>query len=141
MSVPLRASEIVLGESICHAGHDRSAHGGPLGRYCIAFPRRALWIQPEHHAEFFADSTTVTCYGPHDEFERRAIDPAGGHAEWIAFPEAAIRDVLATVSCADAARSEVRFPRPCAGVSMPMYVMQRRLCRHAGGDSPDLLFL
>jgi AraC-like DNA-binding protein len=124
------AASIVVGSSRCHPADPSFRLGGRFGSFCLAFPRRALWIQPEHHHAFVADSTKVTVYGPDDEFGRRAIDPAGGDADWIAFSPAIMDE--ATVSA---------FNRPYVHATASMLLANRCLHDAVQGGSRDRLFV
>jgi len=122
------ASGIAVGESSCHPDDPDFRLGGKFGRYSLAFPRRALWIQPEHHAAFVADATKITLYGPDDAFERRPIDPAGGHAEWITFSQAVVQDVVASLGLRLGDRAERLVPRPYVSAMPSVFIAHR--CLH-----------
>ena len=121
---------IVVGAASCHPEDPRFRNGGRFGSFCVAFPKRALWIQPEHHPAFVADQTMVTVYGPHDEFERRAIDPAGGYAEWITFSPSVWSEIVTARGFRHTACSGEGVPQPTISATSSIYLAQRELFNH-----------
>jgi AraC-like DNA-binding protein len=137
----LSAGGVVVGASRCNPCDPGFRFGGRFGRFCLGFPNRALWIQPEHHPAFVADSTKVTLYGPHDEFERRGIDPAGGDADWIAFSPAIVEQVFVGMSLLRRGRDDVSFDRPYVNATASTLLAHRGLRDAVRYGSRDLVFV
>lgn len=132
---------IVVGAASCHPQDNYFRNGGRFGSFCLAFPKRALWIQPEHHPAFVADQTKVTVYGPHDEFERRAIDPAGGYAEWISFSPSVWSEIVTALGLRHTACKGEGLPQPNITATSSIYLAQRELFHHlrrGPGDPLDV---
>jgi hypothetical protein len=89
----LRAGDVTVGRFRCAATAGNFRTAGAMTRHCFVFPRRAVWIQHEGQAPFVADPTRITLYNPQQIYERRALDPAGDHSDWIELPDAVVREV------------------------------------------------
>jgi AraC family transcriptional regulator len=137
----LSAGGVVVGSSRCRPCDPGFRFGGRFGGFCLAFPKLALWIQPEHHPRFVADSTKVTLYGPNEEFERRAIDPAGGQADWILFSTAIVEEVFVGLRILPRASDEISFDRPYVNAPASMHLAQRCLHDAVGHGSRDFLYV
>ena len=141
VDIPVSAGGVVVGSSRCNPCERGFRFGGRFEHFCVAFPNRALWIQPEHYPAFVADSTKATLYGPGEEFERRAIDPAGGQADWMLFSTAIMEEVLAELNLLNRRRDEISFGRPYARATPAVHLGRRSLHDAVRHDSPDLLYV
>ena len=137
----LAAGGVVVGSSRCNPSDPGFRFGGRFGSFCVGFPNLALWIQPEHHPAFVADSTKVTLYGPGEEFERRAIDPAGGQADWILFSTAIVEEVLVGLSARHRVPDEISFHRPYVDATAAVHLGHRYLHDAVRHGSQDLLYV
>jgi AraC family transcriptional regulator len=137
-----RAAGVVVGQFRCAPSRRDFRTAGAITRHCFVFPRRGVWIQHDGEAPFVADATRITLYNPAQLYERRALDPAGDHSDWITVSDSVAREVVA-LSDPSAAESPGRVFRYAYAPSSPrLYAAQRKLHEYIQGTTqPDLLFV
>jgi len=94
--------------------------------FVVAFPRSALWIEPEHASPFVAAATVATIYNRGQRFARRPIVPDGDTADWFAVSEDIVREIVAGY---DPGAAQLDTPLRFTHVEIPpaLYLAQRRV--------------
>jgi AraC-like DNA-binding protein len=100
--------------------------GGCCSGHTIVFPRTPVWIRHEGGRRRLIDASLITFYNrdqPYERWRARGAD----HCDWLAFPEATIREAVAAFDTGNAERTRGPF-REGVGPSDPaLYLRQRRL--------------
>ena len=123
------------------AEHRNFTDSGPTKNYLFVFPRTAGWIEHAGGRAFVADPNIVTYYNRHQEYVRRAINPAGDHSDYYAIDQHVLRQIVAVWD--PAAAETDRILRVTHGPSDAFtYLQQRMVYTHVRrSPSPDALFV
>jgi AraC family transcriptional regulator len=130
----LSVERIVFSSSIVCAGlfrcrpDDENFPGGrPCSAHSIVFPREAVWIQHEHGKRFVGDPSVATLYNRGETYRRWSIGGRPDRCDWLAFPDALLRDAVRGVAPAAADRPRGPLGPTAAPVSAGLYAAQRQL--------------
>lgn len=115
-----------MGMFRCPVTQPDFATAGEIDAFHVCFPRSAVWLEYEHTPRFVADPSRATLYNPHQAFRRDRLSPEGDHTDWIAFDASLARDIVASLSPADA-DANLPFRFGVATVDQPTYLAQRAL--------------
>lgn len=146
LSHVLRVERIVFESDVVCAGLFRCSPEDPLfpGRapcsaHSIVFPREVAWIQHEGRPRFVADTSMATIYNRGRVYRRWSIGGRPDRSDWLAFPDAIIRDAVTRFSGADADSPATPLRHESARVDAELYARQRRLFlaleHQSGGDA------
>lgn len=125
----------------CGADDPDFPGGRPCSAHSVVFPREAVWIQQERGRRFVGDPTVATLYNRGETYRRWSIGGRSDRCDWLAFPDALLRDAVRQFAPADA-DVQAGPLRPCAArVSARLYAAQRTLFTEltSGGPSDALL--
>lgn len=126
------SAQVCLGEFRCEPS-DPLFGGGACSGHTIVFPRTAVWIRHDGCRRRLIDASVITFYNQDQAYERWPVrDP--DRCDWLAFPDATVREAVAAFDPAGADAPQGPF-RAGVGPSDPqLYLRQRRLfaALHAG---------
>jgi AraC family transcriptional regulator len=125
-------SGVRVGTFRCPVQHPEFRTAGPIEGYTIAFPRSAVWIQPEGHRPFVADPGVVTIYNLGQRYVRLPLSEEGDRCDWFSVSRETAHAIASGLAPdADPARP---FPVSFARTTGAAYYRQRRLfARIVGG--------
>lgn len=138
----LQTDVVCLGRFVCPPTHPLFTNSGPATTWCIAFPRRSVWIRHRDDAAFVADATLATLYNRGDEYERVAVDDRGDYCDWLAVAPDVLLDIATTYDPRAADRPDRPFGAHRAGCDHRVYLRQRCLFEYvSGAAAPDLMLV
>ena len=124
-----------VGTFRCPVQHPEFRTAGPIEGYTIAFPRSAVWIQPEGHRPFVADPGVVTIYNLGQRYVRLPLSAEGDRCDWFSVSRETAHAIAAgLVPDTDPARP---FPVSFARTTGAAYYRQRRLFARIVGGGMD----
>lgn len=126
------STDACAGEFRCDPLHPLF-RGGHCSGHTIVFPRTAVWIRHEGARRRLVDASLITFYNQDQSYERWPAQGAD-RCDWLAFPDATVREAVSAFDPEAAARTTGPF-REGIGPSDPkLYLAQRRYfaALHAG---------
>src|SRR5687768_545682 len=121
------SSLVCAGLFRCRADDEYFPGGRPCSAHSVVFPRESVWIQHEHGRRFVGDPSVATLYNRGETYRRWSIGGRPDRCDWLAFPDALLRDAVREVAPAAADRPRGPFRPTAAPVSAQLYAAQRRL--------------
>jgi AraC family transcriptional regulator len=111
----------------CPADDEHFPGGRPCSAHSVVFPRESVWIQQERGRRFVGDPSLATLYNQGETYRRWSIAGRPDRCDWLAFPDALLRDAVREVSPRDSDAAPGPFRPSAARVSAALYAAQRRL--------------
>lgn len=129
-------SGVRVGTFRCPVQHPEFRTAGRIEGYTIAFPRSAVWIQPEGHRPFVADPGVVTIYNLGQRYVRLPLSAEGDRSDWFSVSRETAHAIAA--GFAPDTDPDRPFPVSFAPTTGSAYYRQRRLFARisAGGMDP-----
>ncbi len=124
---------IQIGRFWLPVGAEQFDDTGPIENHILAIPTWAVEISYSDTGAVVADPTRAMCYNRGCEYRRRALNPHGDLALWIAFEDAMLAEVIGT-------SPEQPFRQLWAPLPGDAFVVARALAAEFGNsDAPDRL--
>lgn len=136
--VVFESASVRIGRFHCPVADAAFATAGDIDTFHVCFPRTAVWLEYEDAPRFVADPGRATLYNPRQAFTRGQLSPDGDRTDWIALGDTLAREVVASLSRADA-ESAWAFRFRMANVDRSTYLAQRALFDALGRGLADRL--
>ncbi len=135
-----QSSLVEIGLFDCPRDDPRFHDSGPINRYLVVFPRRAVRICHDGGQPLIASPRLITLYNHGQHYRRDRVSDYGDQSIWLRFRKQEIVEALHATGKAHGQleREPLKWTHsPC---STDAFLLQRRLARHlmAGGQQDEL---
>jgi AraC-like DNA-binding protein len=111
----------------CPPDDEHFPGGRPCSAHSVVFPREPVWIQHERGRRFLVDPSLAALYNRGETYRRWSVAGRPDRCDWLAFPDALLRDAVHEVAPAAAGTAAGPLRHRAAPVTAAVYAAQRRL--------------